>query len=337
MRKHACRLSARLSMLTVAAGGAAVLLVALSMLSVIPALAGVLALPGVGLVYALALYRWVYRPLRAAEHALGAPEEPFDRILARLDDADALEGFTAGRTLRALSGKVHAQYDEALLRGQVELRTLQSQINPHFLYNTLDSIRGQALFQGAADIADMTEALSTFFRYSISNRDNVVTLEEELENVRNYFKIQQFRFNNRFRLSILPIARADLEQCRLPKLSLQPILENAILHGMEGMLATGTITIRVEGTERLVRITVSDDGMGMNEETLLALQARVRGEAVEARAHGRSTGLALPNVARRIRLMFGEHYGMQIMSTVGAGTDVVVLLPRQQAEGVDGA
>lgn len=313
------------------------MLLVLSMLSVIPTLVGMLVLLAVGIVCVCALYRWVYRPLHAAETALGTPQEPFDRMLARLDAQTMLDGFTAGSTLRALGSKVHAQYDEALLRGQVELRTLQSQINPHFLYNTLDSIRGQALFKGAEDIADMTEALSTFFRYSISNRDSVVTLVEELENVRNYFKIQQFRFNNRFRLSILPIARDDLEQCRLPKLSLQPILENGILHGMEGMLATGTITIRVEGTEHLVIITVSDDGMGMNEETLLALQARVRGETVEARADGRSTGLALPNVARRIRLMFGDHYGMQIMSTVGTGTDVVLLLPRQIGEGSDGA
>lgn len=332
-----CHLSTRLSMLTIVGGCVAVVFLILSMLRVIPALAGMIALSGVSLACACALYRWVLRPLRTAETALGTPEEPFDRMLARLDAQTTLDGFTAGRTLRALGGKVHAQYDEALLRGQVELRTLQSQINPHFLYNTLDSIRGQALFKGAEDIADMTEALSTFFRYSISNRDSVVTLEEELENVRNYFKIQQFRFNNRFRLSILPIARDNLEQCRLPKLSLQPILENAILHGMEGMLATGTITIRVEGTEHLVIVTVSDDGMGMNEETLLALQARVRGEAVEARADGRGTGLALPNVARRIRLMFGEHYGMQIMSTVGTGTDVMLLLPRQQGEGGDGA
>ena len=210
---------------------------------------------------------------------------------------------------------------------QAELDALQSQINPHFLYNTLDSIRGQALYEGAADIAEMTEALSTFFRYSISNRNSVVTLEEELENVRNYFHIQQFRFNNRFRLSILPAPRADLEQCLLPKLTLQPIVENAIQHGMEGKLGGGSIIIRIEGTEHLIQVTVSDDGMGMNDETLRRMQARLSGDTVTDTPSSRG-GLALPNVARRIRLLFGKNYTVQMMSTQGIGTDVVLTLPR---------
>lgn len=275
----------------------------------------------------LGLWGLVYAPLRRLERAAdnkASALQPVEARLARLGALSAAEPLS--RSLAALADDVRAQYTEALIGTQAELDTLQSQINPHFLYNTLDSIRGQALFQGVSDIAEMTEALSTFFRYSISNRDSIVSLEQELENVRNYFRIQQFRFNNRFRLSILPTQRENLEQCRLPKLTLQPIVENAILHGMESMLGAGTITIRVQGTERLVTVTVADDGRGMGAQPLQRLQARVRGEAVEGGS--RRGGLALPNIARRIRLLFGDAADLQIMSTPGMGTDVILTLPR---------
>lgn len=219
------------------------------------------------------------------------------------------------------------EYASDILNKQAELDALQSQINPHFLYNTLDSIRGQALAEGVEDVADMTEALSTFFRYSISNRNNVVTLEEELENVRNYFMIQQFRFNNRFRLQMLPFPRRLLETCRLPKLTLQPILENTILHGMEGKIGPGTITIRLEETASHTVITISDDGAGMNEETLLRLQSKLRGEEPVALKRSKGSGIALPNVNRRIKLLFGGEYGLRVMSTLGLGTDVEIWLP----------
>ena len=159
----------------------------------------------------------------------------------------------------------------------------------------------------------MTEALSTFFRYSISNRNNIVTLEEELENVRNYFMIQQFRFNNRFRLQILPVPQELLNNCRLPKLTLQPILENTILHGMEEKLGPGTINIRVLPTDARTVITISDDGAGMSEETLLHLQEKLRGDAPVPLKRSKGSGIALTNVNRRIKLLFGSDYGLRIM------------------------
>ena len=222
------------------------------------------------------------------------------------------------------------QYASDILYKQAELNALQSQINPHFLYNTLDSIRGQALMEGAEDIADMTEALSTFFRYSISNRNDVVTLDEELENVRNYFMIQQFRFNNRFQLNVLPFPQELGERCHLPKMTLQPILENAILHGMEEKIGPGTITVRVVETDSRIVITISDDGAGMNEETLLHLQAKLRGDEPVSLKRSRGNGIALPNVSRRIKLLFGEDCGIYVMSTLGLGTDVEITLPQNR-------
>lgn len=287
---------------------------------------------GVFILAAVCLVLLLYRPLRQVEQALCLATVSLETRIENIKNHLAPVQSELAQALLSLALEIRAQYTNILMNTQAELDTLQSQINPHFLYNTLDCIRGQAYQEGVEDIADMTEALSTFFRYSISNRNCVVTLEEELENIYNYFHIQQFRFGNRFRFLVLPAQREDLEQCRLPKLTLQPIVENAILHGMEGMLGGGTITIRIKGTENLVFVTISDDGMGMNGETLERLQAHVAGAAIET-AGKRRGGLALPNVARRIRLLFGDLYPIQIMSTLGIGTDVVLTLPRSK-EGI---
>lgn len=229
--------------------------------------------------------------------------------------------------------QMERQLTTDILCRQAEMDALQSQINPHFLYNTLDSIRGQALAEGAEDIADMTEALSTFFRYSISNSNNVATLAEELENVRNYFMIQQFRFSNRFHLEICPFPQELLEECRMPKLTLQPILENCILHGMEQVMGQGTITIRVEATDLRTILTVSDNGAGMQEEVLLRLQSRLRQDTKDPQTETKRFGIALPNVNRRIQLLFGKEYGLRVMSTLGQGTDVEICLPPSKGVG----
>ena len=120
-----------------------------------------------------------------------------------------------------------------MLVKQAELNALQNQINPHFLYNTLECIRGKAMVQGAEQIANMTEALSAFFRYSISIQENLVTLEQELQNTKNYFLIQKYRFGNRFHLRIFLVEESEAGEYLMPKMTLQPIVENAIFHGLE--------------------------------------------------------------------------------------------------------
>lgn len=124
-----------------------------------------------------------------------------------------------------------------ILNKQTELTALQSQINPHFLYNTLETIRGQALIDDNEEIAKMVEALSAFFRYSISRKGNLVTLRDELANIENYMLIQRYRFNNRFSMEVL-IDEEDEEafDFLIPRLIIQPVVENAIFHGLEEKL-----------------------------------------------------------------------------------------------------
>lgn len=261
-----------------------------------------------------------------------------------------MELFSAGYTLQGVSQQRYpaspateaafAKLQEFLTtsdligatKRQAQYLALQNQINPHFLYNTLEGIRGEAIAAGLDNVARMTEALATFFRYTISNLENLVTVEDELGNIENYFLIQRYRFGERLRLEVVcdDDDRAALMQCRIPKLTLQPIVENSIVHGVERKVGRGNLRIRIVGTEKRILITLSDDGLGMDGATLERLNGQlaatrldyVRGESE------RQGGIALINVNNRIKLLFGEQYGLWIYSTPGVGTDVEVTLPR---------
>lgn len=189
----------------------------------------------------------------------------------------------------------------------------------------------EALIGGLDVVADMTEALASFFRYTISKVENLVSVEEELENCKTYFKIQQYRFGDRLQLHIdyNEDEWEEILRCRIPKLTLQPILENSIIHGTELKIGTGNLTIHLEQTESRLLIRIADDGVGMNEATLEKLNKKLgRNETLFARAEQESKGgIALVNVNNRIHLIFGEEYGMHIYSIEGMGTDVELTIP----------
>lgn len=218
-----------------------------------------------------------------------------------------------------------------LNKRQAQYLALQNQINPHFLYNTLESIRGEALIAGMDNIADMTEALAKFFRYTITKVENLVSVEEELDNCETYFLIQKYRFGSRLQLHILyeEENRESIMNCKIPKLTLQPILENSIIHGTELKIGTGNLTIQFEQTDRRLIIRISDDGVGMDEQTLAKLNRQLggAGKALTDSREEKKGGIALVNVNNRIHLLFGEEYGMHVYSIQGKGTDVEVTLP----------
>ena len=213
---------------------------------------------------------------------------------------------------------------------QAQYLALQNQINPHFLYNTLEAIRGDALSAGMRDIASITEALATFFRYTISNMDNLVSLEEELSNAENYFAIQNYRFGDRIRMqvSIEPGSESALD-FMIPKLTLQPIIENAIIHGLEAQVGPGTVSVDIATDGNRLAIEVKDDGVGMGEDVLEGIGRRlVFPDALTHREERpRPGGIALVNVNNRIKLLFGEQYGLRVSSIKGLGTTVEIQLP----------
>lgn len=211
------------------------------------------------------------------------------------------------------------------VRAQSKILALQTQINPHFLYNTLEGIRSEALLSGAGNAARMSELLGKFFRYNISRLDQLVTMGDEIRNLRNYFRIQEFRFEDRIRMEILYDGDKEaIKRCATPKLLLQPILENAILHGLEPLTRPGLVTIRFMLYDNCLMVVVSDDGQGMAPKQLDDLNARMDAPIFE------SAGIGMENVNKRLRLLFGPPYGLRFYSRPGLGTDVELILPRTE-------
>lgn len=213
---------------------------------------------------------------------------------------------------------------------QAQYLALQNQINPHFLYNTLESIRSEAMEAGMESVVCMTEALAHFFRYTISNMENMVTLEEELDNINTYFLIQKYRFEERIGLTIEYDEEEHdlLNHCLLPKLTLQPVVENSIIHGIERKMGFSTVRVVLRCTEKRLIIQVSDDGIGMQPEALDDLNRKLNQSLFESLHNKKKKGgIALVNVNNRMHLIFGEEYGMTVYSTPGVGTDVMIELP----------
>lgn len=200
-----------------------------------------------------------------------------------------------------------------------ELQALQAQINPHFLYNTLDSIIWMAETNDS-NIVAMTEALAKLFRISLNKGNEEISLERELEHVKNYLIIQSMRYADKFtyEISVDP----GVERCRTIKLILQPIVENCIYHGIKKKRGTGKITIRAYRREQNLIIEVSDDGCGMPEE----ICRKILSDEIESENISGS-GIGVKNVNERIQLRFGKKYGLSYSSEEGVGTTVTYVLP----------
>ncbi|MEC0212960.1 sensor histidine kinase [Paenibacillus ehimensis] len=205
---------------------------------------------------------------------------------------------------------------------EAELHALQSQINPHFIYNTLESIRMTAEFNDDDEVADMTEILGKLLRYSITDKKEFVQMEDELEHLRNYMKLQEFRYPGRFQLTIEPYEK--FETLRMLKLTVQPIVENAILHGMNPSRKMIVSVSFAKSGEDVVMV-IQDNGTGMNPETLEKLR-RTLSSAEGSPKDKRSIGLR--NVNERLKLYYGGSYGLEVYSVEGKGTEVHVRLHR---------
>lgn len=201
-----------------------------------------------------------------------------------------------------------------------EFDTLQSQINPHFLYNTLDIIVWMIENEQKQEAVNVVTALARFFRISLSKGKSIITVKDELEHVRNYLMIQQMRFKNKFVYTIE--AQEDVLELASLKLMLQPLVENAIYHGMEFMDGDGEIEVKVYREAENLWFQISDNGLGMTSQqvdSLLGSKPHVSSR--------RGSGIGVKNVNERIRLFFGEDYGLTIQSEPDEGTVIKICLP----------
>lgn len=203
-----------------------------------------------------------------------------------------------------------------------EFNTLQSQINPHFLYNTLDIIVWMIENEQKQEAVKIVTALARFFRISLSKGKSIITVRDELEHIRNYLTIQQMRFKNKFIYNIE--AKEEVMDLVSLKLMLQPLVENAIYHGMEFMDGDGEIRVNVYREEDDLWFRISDNGLGMTQEQV----ENLLGEENHVSSQ-RGSGIGVKNVNERIRLYFGADYGLTIQSKPDEGTTVIIRLPAQ--------
>ena len=231
----------------------------------------------------------------------GALSKSFNKMLDRIEN---------------LMGEVVNEQEE---KRKYELQALQAQINPHFLYNTLDSIIWMAEAKNS-DVVPMTEALAKLFRISLNKGNEFIRIEDEMEHVRNYLVIQSMRYTDKFTYHIE--IKDEVRYCKTIKLIVQPIVENSIYHGIKKKRGKGRIDILAYREKEKLCIRIQDDGNGMNEETCRAILTK---DSKFENSSG--SGIGVKNVNERIQLYFGKEYGLRYTSVLGEGTTEELVLP----------
>lgn len=245
-------------------------------------------------------------------------------LSVRSDVEDGVEVRALSESLNTMIDKIN-ELLEQVTKEQIRLRKaefelLQAQINPHFLYNTLDTIIWLAETGEQKKVVSMVGSLSDFFRSTLSRGKDIVTLKEELQHVRSYLEIQQVRYQDILQYEIE--APEELYLCQIPKMTIQPLVENALYHGIKNKRGVGQIRIRCKKEDNVCRIRIEDNGIGVTKERLAQVQDGI--------LHKVLTGkdiYGLYNVHERIRLNFGEDYGISIESEYGEGTVVSIVVP----------
>ena len=245
-------------------------------------------------------------------------------LSVRSEVFEGLETSILSTSLNAMIDKINELLEqvttEQIRLRKAEFELLQSQINPHFLYNTLDAIVWLAESGEKEKVVSTVSSLSNFFRASLNQGKDIVTLKEDIGHVRSYLEIQKIRYQDILDYEI--DIDEEINECLIPKITIQPLVENALYHGIKNKRGKGKISIRGKKTDDGAKITISDDGLGITADRL-----RVVMNNINNRSDSEKTTYGLYNVNERIRLNFGEKYGIKIESDYGRGTTVQILLP----------
>ena len=229
-----------------------------------------------------------------------------------------------GHMVKRIQSLMNQVRQEEITLRKTELKALQAQINPHFLYNTLDSIGWLCEEERSRDAVEMVNALAKLFRISISKGHELITVEKELEHARSYLKIQKLRYKNQFNYEFQVEEGCLAYYCN--KITLQPIIENAIYHGLNRMVDEGQIVVRAYTDGEDMVFEVEDNGVGMTKEQC---------DSILQREPGENSGIGIKNVNDRIQIYFGEGYGIQIESELDEGTKVMIRMPKLEREDVE--
>jgi two-component system, sensor histidine kinase YesM len=219
--------------------------------------------------------------------------------------------------------------EEEKQKDRAEIRALQAQVNPHFLYNTLEAIRGISLAHGVLEAGEIAKALSSIFRYSINREQESVTVSDEMGNISNYVTILDHRYGERFTFE-LNVAE-DVQQTPIVRLALQPLVENAFFHGLDKQTRHGRVEVIGKKEDKFTIIEVRDNGVGMSPTKLRAIKAGLRSFRTRENEPSYGLGVGLVSVSRRIQFAYGTPYGIEIESEQSRGTIVRVRLPHNGA------
>ena len=263
---------------------------------------------------------WVAKPLKRLEDSVKEIDlSPVPQIYI----GGSHEIQHLGQTIQLMVTEMRRLTDDIVreqeYKRRSELDALQSQINPHFLYNTLDSIMWMIEAEKYEDAISMIQALASLFRISLSKGQNIISVDKEIQHAKNYVAIQKYRYKNKFE-AFFEI-EDGIEKYKTIKLIIQPLIENAIYYGMEFMDGDGEIHVRVRTGEEELVIEVEDNGPGMPKERLDSLLTD------ENRVRSKGSGIGLRNVHQRIQVYFGAAYGLEIESEPDEGTLVRIHLP----------
>ncbi|MBU3112197.1 sensor histidine kinase [Clostridium lacusfryxellense] len=206
---------------------------------------------------------------------------------------------------------------------ETQLSALQSQMDPHFLFNTLNTISRMAMFEDANQTVKLIEATSKILRYNLDCKDKMVKLKEEMYMIKAYVIIQETRFQDQ--MSFMFDIEQNLDSVKVPPMLIQPIVENAIVHGLKEMDNGGIINITINKKNNFIYITIKDNGIGMDDEKINALFSEVK---------SKSTGLGVFNVKKRLELYFNRNDLIEIHSQIGEGTQVIISIPIEESEDI---
>ena len=213
-------------------------------------------------------------------------------------------------------GKIRL-YETKLSQQKMEILAYRNQINPHFLYNTFSCMRDMALINDQDNIAEMAMALSDIFRYAVK-ASNIVTVRDEVSYIEKYARIIEFRFMGK--ITIETSVESGVLDKPLIRFFLQPLVENAVFHGLESKMDNGFVDVRIEGKDDRLVITIKDDGCGMDDEALNKLKELIN-------SPNEKGGIGLPNIIQRLRLFYGDEYTFEVSSIVGKGTVINIEVP----------
>jgi two-component system sensor histidine kinase YesM len=258
-------------------------------------------------------------PIKELEKAMMNIDENLD---ARVEEKGCYESINLARHFNEMTLKIKDLMDDISSKEKYlrtyEINALYSQINPHFLYNTLDTIIWMAEFGESEKVIDITKSLASFFRLSLSKGDEMISLEDELNHAREYLFIQKQRYEDKLEYEFS--VDEELLKMKVPKIILQPLVENAIYHGIRELENGGKITLSAKKVENHLELLIKDDGKGFSVDK-------------NEKSNIKLGGIGIKNVDDRIKLYYGKDYGLEIRSQVGTGTEVYIRIPVDEFNG----